>query len=147
MEPETFTATSIQPSNILQGKCEIGLSIMIHIKCDKLHHTLINEHHQLIYIFTEFLETGYIIALILYYPQLISTLMHYPCTVPLSGLANLSAFLRVNFANLAKSLLRQQASQRAPNMMYGSEIDSNVSKISLKPFRTHSPCFLDSKLL
>ena len=65
--------------------------------------------------------------------QLMATLIYYPFTVPLSGLADWSAFLGRNFANHVKSQLRQSGPWRALHGRYGFEIDPVVVRCLLSP--------------
>ena len=67
--------------------------------------------------------------------QLIATLIHYPCTVALPGLADWSAFLERVFANHVKLLLRQWGPWRVLDGRYGSDIHPCVSETSLRPSR------------
>ena len=67
--------------------------------------------------------------------QLIATLIHYPCTVALTGLADWSAFSRAGFANHVRSRLGQWGPWRAPYRRYGSDIHPRVSDMSLRPSR------------
>ena len=66
-------------------------------------------------------------------PQLIVTLVHYPCTVALPGLTNWCP--RVSFANHVKSLLRQWAFRKVQDGRYGYEIGPRVKESSLRPSR------------
>ena len=68
--------------------------------------------------------------------QLIATLIHYPCTVALPGLADWSAFLyRAGFANYVKSQLRQWGPWRALDGRYGSNIHPCIRETCLRPSR------------
>ena len=67
--------------------------------------------------------------------QLIVTLIQYPCTVALTGLANWSAFLELVFADHVKSQLRQWDPQRALYGKCGSDINPCVSERSFRPSR------------
>ena len=67
--------------------------------------------------------------------QLIATLIHYPCTVAIPGLAVWSAFLEWILLDHVKSRLRQWDPWRALDGRYGSDIHPCVSEMSLRPSR------------
>ena len=66
--------------------------------------------------------------------QLIATLIHYPCTVAIPGLAAWSAFL-ADFANHVKPRLKQWDPWRPLDGGYGSDIHPCVSEMSHRPSR------------
>ena len=63
--------------------------------------------------------------------QLIDTLMHYPCTVALTGLADWSAILELVLPTTTEIM----GPMEGTDVRYGSDIHSCVSETSLSPSR------------
>ena len=68
--------------------------------------------------------------------QLIATLIHYPCTVAIPGLAACFAFLERILPDHVKPRLRQWDPWRELDGRYGSDIHPCVGETSLKALQS-----------